>query len=241
MTNISYEGITQSYWGATTPYTFTSPINIQAGQTVIIFVSSYGTTTTPSLSPADWILIGGITGTTGSLFSFYYQPTVTTPIPPSWTISNVSTIHNTAYGIILNGCTNHDYKLIDGLTSRQNASAAPTGTYGFTTTKKNTAIIQSTSIFTTLSNKYVNTGNVFTSTPSLTWSNIRSGNAVGDGMRKNGIYYIFMGSGISLNCPNQTYTNFAYTLNSPFENVAMTVSITPKGKTNQVLNFLKSF
>jgi len=236
MSEISYIGKTPIYVGTGTTYTFQSPVNIEIGQTFIIFLSTYGTGITPSISPSNWIEIGNVTGTTGCFFCYYYQAT-SHLIVPSWNITGLSNVINTSYAIILSGCTSNPNFLINSFTSKDN-SLGNVGSNGFTTTKK-TAIIQGVSIFTTSSAPYVNDNNIWSSTPTLTWNSLRSGNST-NGRKNNGYHYISHGAAISLNCPINTYTNFSYTLSAPYENLTMVIALSAK-KRNHVLNLLKSF
>lgn len=243
---ISYLGVSSIYTGTTTNNTFTLPFNLLYGQTLIAFVSSFGTGLSPVL-PNDWNYITEITGTTGTLFAFFHQPTGTI-IEPEFTINGLSSIFNTAYIVFLSGCTTNQTKLIHQFRGIHNNAGGALFDNGFTTTVDKTAIIQSVSMYSSpvYTPIYVvnNSWGATTSPPvSSTWINSIAGI---DKMRTltspPNTYGIYNGCGVSVNSPKTNYSNFYYSLHSAWENLEINLAISPNvSKPNQVLNLFKSF
>lgn len=234
MIEIGLLGHTPVYTGHTSDYVFQSPIDVSLGETLIIFVSAYDTNLTPT-PPKDWYEIDKVTGTTGTLFGYYHQPSETA-IKPTWTFNGLSNKFNAGYAIIFSGCTTNTTKLIGEKTNKKNDSG-DVGTDGFFVKKNKSVIIQAVGIFNNTTTPYINTSS-WGSTPSLTWDDLISNTS---GRKNYSSFYISQGCSVGLNSPKYNYTDFTYTLSSNFENLAMTISLSSNIKTNNVLNSMKGF
>lgn len=246
MTQIDYLGKTGIYTGATTNYTFYSPVNIYKGQTLLIFLQCSSAGLHPS-PPADWVFVDMVDTTMGdvalssigTMLCYYCQPT-TTLIHPSWTISGLSPNFNSGYGLFFSGVTLIQSQVVNAYTQSANPSTK-NGTDGFTTTVNNTAIVQAASVmrYPVSTPFYFNT-NSWNSNPSLTWTDIYSGS--GAIKVSTSGYAISHGCGLSMGSPKGKYTSFSYAINTSNENLTIDVALSPVGsKPNVVLNGLESF
>ena len=225
---INYLGASQIYTGGTSDYTFESPVDVIKGQTLIIFITAADIGLSPT-KPSDWTEIQRIESGNGTLYGYWHQATGDT-IRPTWTITGLSNKFNAGFCIFLDNCSKNPNKIINNSDARVDISFGPVP-LPFSTTVKNTAIIQCVSIVGNPSVYVVS--NSWSSDPTLIWTESRKG------LKQSGVYSIYHSSAISLPVPTDDYET-SYVLNQLSQNLVINVAVSPL-KTNQVQNLIRSF
>lgn len=211
--DISYITTTNVLSGTSTLSFITLNQTFTKDHTLLGFIACHDTGLTPTFSN-DWHLVCGVDGVIGSTFVLINQLTGTT-VNPTYTISGLSTQLNCGFLMVFSGCSYHFSKVVNAFVGEYNASGT-SGTNGFTTTVKDTMIIQFVGLFNNVDvNSYV-------STPSLTWTERRdSGFTVGGNT-------IRIAAATSSKAEKTTYSNFDYSIAVATENITTDVSLSPR-------------
>ena len=233
MAAASYLSISKITTGTTTSFDIPRPIGVEIGDIVIYFISAFNIGLSPS-SP-DLTFITEVTGTTGSLFAFYYK--VTNLLQTSnIIIDGLSSIFNTGYSIHLRGCSTDLTKLINQSNGFFNLSGSSFKNV-FVPTVNRTIIIQGVSMFDSpISSDYVEIQSwsvTTTPTTTLNWIDSLSSS---DGLKTVTTYSIYNGCGVNVNSPKIQYDDFQYNLNTPHDNHQIILFISSKNIPNRVMN-----
>jgi hypothetical protein len=141
---ITLKVITNFYTGITDELRFVTvhSLTVTKKDTLIAVVTCHDIGLNPTI-PSDWTKITSIDSTSGSTFIFMHQPTGTTT-GPTYSVSGLGTSLHCGYITVLNGCyylPNDVKNVVDEYTSQVSTGTKATMTNSYTTTLKNTFMI----------------------------------------------------------------------------------------------------
>jgi hypothetical protein len=216
---IHYLGVSSFYTGHTDQFrTATLPITVTPDHTLVAFLVCCDDKVVPIIPP-DWTQVESVNdGSNASAFCFVHQPTGTT-VNPTYFLGGMDSNLHGIYVMIFSGCT---YDKSDDKTRLINAHASqyyPPNTdlslTGFTTSTKDTIIIQNVGMIT---NTTVDT---WTSNPNLAWREI-----IDIGFTYNS-YTIHLASAICDPDPKDSY-DLSRSLSSHVGSGCIAIALTPK-------------
>jgi len=214
--DIAYLGSTNVVSGSSSLEIVTLNQTLTKQHTILAFVNCRSNTKITPVAPNGWTQIANVDGVSGKTFVYLTQPTGTT-VDPTYTISGLSPTLNCAFALFFSGCSYHSSNVINAIVQKHNTLG--TGVSGFTTTTKNTMIVE---FVGTVTNTQIS---AYASTPSLTWTERRD-----SGFFHSTNIQLRIAAATSSLAPTDNYTFFDYSFlgDTGTESEVIVVALTPR-------------